>query len=112
MWWIGNCDEIGNNNGFAFMNNCDCPWPSDISDDDSGSCVKCTWTKYSISKEKFSCDYEKDLECQFGIGFKRKDYNELSHWVGDICYKALNNNNDNIGEQQGAGGQNPDHNTA
>ena len=27
MWWIGNCDEIGNNNGFAFMNNCDCPWP-------------------------------------------------------------------------------------
>ena len=27
MWWIGNCDEIGNKNGFAFMNDCDCPWP-------------------------------------------------------------------------------------
>merc|ERR1712223_2008407 len=47
MWWIGNCDEIGNNNGFAFMNNCDCPWPRRFTDDNSGSCVKCTWTKAS-----------------------------------------------------------------
>ena len=27
MWWIGNCEEIGQNKGFAYMNNCKCPWP-------------------------------------------------------------------------------------
>ena len=27
MWWIGNCEEIGQNKGFAYMNNCQCPWP-------------------------------------------------------------------------------------
>ena len=26
-WWIGNCGEIGQNQGFAYMNNCKCPWP-------------------------------------------------------------------------------------
>jgi len=91
IWWIGNCDEIGNNNGFAFMNNCHCPWPSK---NDFGSCNKCIWTKYS-SQEKFACDRKIDrklIACQFGIGFKREDYNELINWVGNICYLALNNN--------------------
>ena len=27
-WWIGNCDAITkNDNGFAFMKDCKCPWP-------------------------------------------------------------------------------------
>ena len=26
-WWIGNCDEIGESKGFAYTNDCQCPWP-------------------------------------------------------------------------------------
>ena len=26
-WWIGDCGEIGQSRGFAFMKDCTCPWP-------------------------------------------------------------------------------------
>jgi len=121
MWWVGKCDEIGENKGFAFMNNCDCPWPSindDIYDDNFEKCNKCTWTKYT-SKEKFSCNKNVDLdynyeinnlECQFGIGFKREDYGPHD-WVGNKCYSSLNINVDNVGEKQNTGVK-PSHNQA
>ena len=26
-WWIGVCDDVGQNKGFAYMKDCKCPWP-------------------------------------------------------------------------------------
>ena len=27
VWWIGNCEDIGKDVGFAYMKDCKCPWP-------------------------------------------------------------------------------------
>ena len=27
VWWIGNCEDIGLDAGFAYMKDCKCPWP-------------------------------------------------------------------------------------
>ena len=26
VWWIGNCEDKGKDIGFAYMNDCKCPW--------------------------------------------------------------------------------------
>jgi len=98
IWWIGNCDEITkSDNGFAYMKDCKCPWPSineeenthvDYYDYGDSNCKKCTWSRFP-SNNTLSCNVDDDDECQFGIGFLGAKYDLRFHWVGDKCYERI-----------------------
>merc|ERR1712062_235691 len=111
-WWIGNCTEIDQNNGFAFMDNCDCPWPSKNEDDNHQTCKKCSWSKYPSNK-RLSCNPRDDYECELGVGFLSKHYGTYD-WVGHLCYDNLVDHkfNGTAAGDQCAGCVRPQHNTA
>lgn len=105
-WWIGVCDYVGENNGFAFMKDCNCPWPSfgknenandDIYyyEDDEETCNTCTWTKHSSDKNLI-CNSQ-DNKCEFGIGFISKNHDLSVNWPGDECYENTGVSNKNAG---------------
>jgi len=113
VWWIGNCTDIGQDTGYAYMKDCKCPWASFSQNDEYDErCHTCTWSKYS-NNETMKCDEDEDY-CEFGTGFKGIDYDETFAFVGHKCFEHIeasqHDKNDTTGNLHISGGNTPDHN--